>query len=76
MALFSLQDGGLLGEWQEAAVDSTEQPAAAAAVSRGDKALCAVAYAGSCVIVTSPWRQRACAVRGHYVCPEVITLIV
>ena len=77
MALFSLQDGGLLGEWQEAAADAAEQPAAAAAaVSRGDKALCAVAYAGSCIIVTSPWRQRACAVKGRYVCPEVITLIV
>lgn len=75
MALFSLRDGGLLGEWQEAASDTTGQRAAAAAVSREDKAMCAVAYAGSCIVVSSPWRQRACVVKGRYVCPQVITLI-
>ena len=75
MALFSLQDGGLLGEYQEAMSDAADQTAAAAAFSRHDKALCAVAYAGSCIIVTSPWRQKPCAVKGCYVCPKVCTVL-
>ena len=74
MALFSLQDGGLLGQYQAAVSDVPEQTAAAAAFSRDDKALCAVAYAGSCIVTTSPWRQKPCAVKGEYVCPKVYTL--
>ena len=73
MALFSLQDGGLLGEYQEAASDAPQLTAAAAAFSRDDKALCAVAYPDSCIVVTSPWRQQPCAVKGHYMCPKVHT---
>lgn len=75
MALLSLQDGGLLGEYQEAASDPAGQTAVAAAFSREDKALCAVAYAGSCIIVISPWGQRGCAVKGRYACPEVTNLV-
>ena len=71
MTLFSLQDGGVLGEYQEAVLAG--QTVAAAAFSPDNKALCAVAYAGSCVIVTSPWRQKPCAVKGCYVCPEVMS---
>ena len=73
MALFSLQNGGLLGKFQEAASDAPQQTAAAAAFSQDDNALCAVAYAESCIIVTSPWRQQPCAVKGRYVCPKVPT---
>lgn len=74
MALFSLQDGGLLGEYQEAASGAPQQKAAAAAFSWDDKALCAVAYADRCIIVTSPWRQQPCALKGQFVCPKVCTL--
>lgn len=75
MAVFSLQDGGLLGEYQEASASGApQQTAAAAAFSRDDKALCAVAYADCCNIVTSPWRQKPCAVKRQYVCPKVYTL--
>ena len=71
MALFSLQDGGLLGEYQKAASGAPQQTTAAAAFSQDDKTLCAVAYNESCLIVTSPWHQQPCAVKGHYVCPKV-----
>lgn len=74
MAVFSLQDGGLLGEYQEAASDTPQQRAASAAFSQDDKALCAVAYVDRCIIVTSPWRQKPCAVKGQYVCPKVYPL--
>lgn len=74
MALFSLQDDGLLGQYQAAVSDVPQQTAAAAAFSRDDKALCAVAYTGSCIVTTSPWRQKPCAVKGKYVCPKVDTL--
>lgn len=69
MTLFSLQDGGVLGEYQEAM--QAQQTVAAAAFSPDSKALCAVAYPQCCIIVTSPWRQRSCMVNGRYVCPEV-----
>lgn len=74
MALFSLQDGGLLGEYQQAASGPPQPTAASAAFSRDGKALCAVAYPDCCIIVTSPWRQKPCAIKGQYVCPKVYTL--
>lgn len=73
MALFSLQDGGLLGEYQQAASDAPQQTAAAAAFSQDDRALCAVAYPESCIVVASPWRQQPCAAKGRYRCPKVHT---
>lgn len=71
MMLFSLQDGGVLGEYQEAVVAG--QTVAVAAFSSDNKALCAVAYAESCVIVTSPWQRKPCASKGSYVCPQVMS---
>ena len=73
MTLFRLHDGGLLGEYYTAV--QAGQTVAAAAFSYDDKELCAVAYAQCCIVVTSPWGQRACSVKACHVCPEVHGLV-
>ena len=69
IALCSLQDGGLLGQWQEHV--QPDQQVAAVAFAPGNKGLLALACAESFTVLTSPWQQKPCAVLNCYDCPQV-----
>ncbi|DBA73164.1 TPA: hypothetical protein ACH3X2_010098 [Trebouxia sp. C0005] len=68
IALCSLQDGGLLGQWE--AHMQPEQQVDAAVFAPGNKDLLALACARRLTVLSCPWQQKPCTAVSSYACPQ------
>ena len=69
IALCSLQDGGLLGQWEDHV--QPEQQVDAVVFEPGKKDLLAFACAQTLTVLTCPWQQKPCTAVSCYTCPQV-----